>query len=221
MVGVRSLAAALLPEVWLVQGLLRSSKAVRILKLRLVFMIGRPTGVQDLGPPRSKPSRKAFRQFRSSGNDKPRCAASSRLGRKPALSYALGLGSLLLIAPGCAIHYYDPDTKTEHLWGVGHMMMRFVPPSEGVQAVVRGTDVLGASIGNADGQAYLTVGWHSLRRLETLSEDLSIRLEWPNSDFACVRLGSEFPAEPPWADLACPKNAGASISPGQTAEKIR
>jgi hypothetical protein len=94
---------------------------------------------------------------------------------------------------GCAVHYFDPKTGTEHLWGFGHLKMRVAPPAEGLQAIVRGTDVVGVSTGVADKQAYLTVGWHRIQRLDIVQESTAFRLEWPNSDFINVRVGSKFP----------------------------
>lgn len=104
------------------------------------------------------------------------------------------IGLLLsLAASGCAIHYVDPATGTEHLWGIGHLKMRAAPPAEGLKAIVRGTEVLGISIGRADQQTYLTVGWHRVQRLDVVEENAAVRLEWPSSDFATVRVGSQFP----------------------------
>ncbi|MCP4263315.1 MAG: hypothetical protein GY774_38280 [Planctomycetes bacterium] len=99
----------------------------------------------------------------------------------------------ILVASGCAIHHYDNKTGTEHIWGFGHMKMKITPPSEGLQAVVRGTDVLGLSFGQADQQAYLTAGWHRTQRLDVIAESTAIRYEWPDSDFSNVRIGSNFP----------------------------
>jgi hypothetical protein len=96
---------------------------------------------------------------------------------------------------GCAIHYYDPETEAEHIWGIGHMKMKAAQPSEGLQAVVHGTDVLGVSIGKANKQGYFTVGWQRVEAIDVLKESTSIRLEWPNSDFVNVRVGSKFPLE--------------------------
>jgi hypothetical protein len=102
---------------------------------------------------------------------------------------------------GCAIHYFDTKTGTEHIWGFGHMKMKAAPKEEGLQAIVRGTDVLGLSMGSADNQAYLTLGWHNIQRIDIVAESTAVRLEWPNSDFVNVRIGSEFPgipSEPHW-----------------------
>lgn len=102
----------------------------------------------------------------------------------------------VLLCGGCAIHYFDPETGTEHLWGFGHMKMKVSPPTEGVQAVVRGTDVLGLSIGSADQQVYLTAGWHRVQRLDVIAESTAVRLEWPSADFVEVRVGTAFPGVP-------------------------
>ena len=97
---------------------------------------------------------------------------------------------------GCAVHYFDKNTGTEHLWGFGHMKMKVAPEEESLQAIVRGTDVIGLSTGSADKQAYLTLGWHRLQRLDIVTESTAVRLEWPNSDFVNIRVGSSFPGIP-------------------------
>ena len=108
----------------------------------------------------------------------------------------------VLLSGGCAIQYFDSETGTEHIWGFGHMQMKVSPPTEGVQAVVRGTDVLGLSIGSADQQAYFTVGWHRVQRLDVIAESTAVRLEWPSSDFSEVRVGTAFPGVPAHQVLA-------------------
>jgi hypothetical protein len=97
---------------------------------------------------------------------------------------------------GCAVHYYDPKTGAEHVWGVGHLAMKVTPPKEGHQAVVRGTDLLGISAGQADEGPYLSFGWDRRRRVEILDSNTVVGLEWPNSDFFNVRIGSPLPPLP-------------------------
>jgi hypothetical protein len=110
-----------------------------------------------------------------------------------------GVGGLLgiaLLTTGCAVHYFDASTGTEHVWGIGHLKMKAAPPAEGVQAVVRGSDVFGLSVGRTDRQFHLTLGWNRLQRLDVVDDDVALRLEWPTSDFASVRVGSAFPFAP-------------------------
>ncbi|MFT4589665.1 MAG: hypothetical protein ACI8QF_003782, partial [Limisphaerales bacterium] len=46
----------------------------------------------------------------------------------------------LAFASGCAVHYYDKETGTEHLWGFGHLRMKAEPSEDGVvRAVMTGT----------------------------------------------------------------------------------
>lgn len=94
---------------------------------------------------------------------------------------------------GCAIHYYDPKTGAEHLWGIGHMVMRAAAPDEGHRAVVRGVDVLGLVFRYLDDRISLSVGWEKQRRLEIIDADTAIRLEWPTSDLLSIRVGSDWP----------------------------
>ena len=104
--------------------------------------------------------------------------------------------AFFLAASGCALHHYDEATGTEHIWGFGHMKMKVPPCNEGLQAIVRGTDVLGLSFGIGEQQNYLTAGWHRTQRLDVVAESTAIRYEWPDSDFAKVRIGSTFPFRP-------------------------
>ena len=94
---------------------------------------------------------------------------------------------------GCSLHYYDAQTQTEHMWGIGHMKMRLGEPNEGLQAVVHGTDVFGVSLGKADKHRYFTIGWQRLEFIDVVQENTAIRLEWPANDYLSVRVGSYFP----------------------------
>ena len=99
----------------------------------------------------------------------------------------------MLPACSCAVHYFDPHTGTEHLWGVGHLKMKVTPVHEGVRGVVRGVEMLGLGIGRDGSYGYVALGWHNHQRLDILDDNTSIRLEWCGSDFANVRVGSHFP----------------------------
>jgi hypothetical protein len=114
-----------------------------------------------------------------------------------------------VVGGGCAIHYFDAETGTEHLWGIGHMKARITPVNEGLKAVVRGVEVFGLGIGRDDTNSYFTLGWHNNQRLEILDENTSVRLEWCGSDFANIRVGSEFPKSLEGAE---PKRAHTSRS---------
>jgi len=99
------------------------------------------------------------------------------------------LVGLLPLGGGCALHYYDAKTGTEHLWGFGHMKLKAAPPAEGVRAVVKGTESLGLDIGAGQDDYRIAVGWHSRRQI-VVSSNTTVRLEWPNGDFFNVRVGS-------------------------------
>jgi hypothetical protein len=104
--------------------------------------------------------------------------------------------SLCLFAgSGCAVQYFDPETGTEHLWGIGHMRMKVGQANEGVRAVVTGTDTLGLSAGSVASEWRITLGWERLSQFRVLDTDTSVRLEWPSSDLFSVRVGSTFPAD--------------------------
>lgn len=101
--------------------------------------------------------------------------------------------SILALTSGCAFQYYDADTQTDHIWGFGHMAMKAEPPSEDVKAVVKGSQIIGFSVGTRKEQQFLTFGYENAQRLEVVHPDTALRLEWPDSDLFKVRIGSEWP----------------------------
>jgi hypothetical protein len=105
-------------------------------------------------------------------------------------------------ASGCAVHYFDTKSGTEHLWGFGHMKMKVVPPNEGVQAVVKGTETLGFNLAAGQEDYHIGLGWDYRRRI-VVSSNAAVRLEWPNGDFFNVRVGTI----PPFATNSSPNNA--------------
>lgn len=104
------------------------------------------------------------------------------------------VGLFVLLSGGCAIHYFDSETGTEHIWGFGHMQMKVSPPNEGVRAIVRGTETVGVAVGVGEETSYALVGWQQLSNLYVVDSDTAIRLEWPSADFFEVRVGTEFPS---------------------------
>ena len=99
----------------------------------------------------------------------------------------------VLLNGGCAIHYFDSETGTEHIWGFGHMQMKVSPPNEGVRAIVRGTETVGVAVGVGEDESYALLGWQKLSNLYIVDSDTAVRLEWPSSDLFEVRVGTEFP----------------------------
>ena len=99
-------------------------------------------------------------------------------------------GILILVLQGCAVHYYDPKTGAEHIWGIGHIAMKASLPQEGHQAVVRRTDVLGVAVGLGEEGTYLAFGWDGLQRVNILDPNTAIELRWPNTNFLNMRVGS-------------------------------
>lgn len=119
-------------------------------------------------------------------------ARPSDAWRRAVVGLLLALPLSLLLA-GCAFHYFDPATGTEHVWGIGHMAMRATPPREGYRAVVRRTDLWGVGVGRTGEGAYLTIGWDRREQVEILDEDTALRLEWPKGDLLRIRVGAEWP----------------------------
>jgi hypothetical protein len=112
---------------------------------------------------------------------------------------------LVVFVSGCAVHYFDPKTGAEHIWGFGHMVMKASSTKERHQALIRGTDVAGLALGKSDAGGYLVVGWEQRRRVEIIDENTSVRLEWPQANFLNLRVGSDWPH---YVDESNPKRGG-------------
>lgn len=102
---------------------------------------------------------------------------------------------LVCLIQGCAIHYFNPKTGTEHIYGIGHMKLKVTTANEGLKAVYRETNILGMGIGIIDGQKNFTIGWDQRRRLDVIEENIAVRLEWPDSRFFNIRVGKYWPHE--------------------------
>jgi hypothetical protein len=124
----------------------------------------------------------------------------------------LVVGSVIvaLFVGGCAVHYYDKSTGTEHLWGFGHMKMRAVPQwndqhpfSNSVMAFATGAHTLGLGLGCGDDYGGLLLGWDCRSRMIIRTEDSHFYLLWPTNTcwlpwdlkerFFTVRVGPELP----------------------------
>lgn len=105
---------------------------------------------------------------------------------------ALALFAVPAVLSGCAVHYYDPATGTEHLWGLGHMRMKAAPVAQGLESVVAGTSSAGVSLGAGREDYYLTAGWDYRRRI-VIGTNAAFALDWPNADFFNVRVGTNPP----------------------------
>lgn len=106
---------------------------------------------------------------------------------------SLALLFIFLVASGCAIHYFDTESGTEHIWGVGHMAMKPSAPTEGLNAVARRTDIVGISIGKLQEGTHLEIGWGRRQRIEIINENTQLCLAWPRGSFYNARIGAAFP----------------------------
>ena len=113
----------------------------------------------------------------------------------------LGSPIILGLLTGCALHYYEPKSGTEHLWGFGHMKMKVLPSNEGVQATVKGVETLGFNLALGKEDYHLGVGWDYRRRMD-IGSNAAVRIEWPNSDFFNIRVGTKPPFAPSATNLS-------------------
>ncbi len=90
---------------------------------------------------------------------------------------------------GCAVHYYDPETQAEHIFGFGHMVMKAQDAGAKRVAIVRGSSYLGLFAGTDESGAQLGAGWSSEKSIQILTPNAAVELLWPTSDFVNVRIG--------------------------------
>ncbi len=96
---------------------------------------------------------------------------------------------------GCAIRYTESSTGLEHVWGIGHMMMRTDTDGHSV-AVARGVNTIGISVGSADGGRYFTLGWDRRERVDVVDDSI-VCLSWPKGSLMNIRIGSEWSSRLP------------------------
>ena len=101
--------------------------------------------------------------------------------------------TVMLLHSGCAIHYFDEETQTEHVWGIGHVPMSARGPVDDVDAVGRRLDVVGVSLSSVDDSPHLGVGWIAEQRLEIVNKNTQLCLAWPSGAFYAARVGSALP----------------------------
>jgi len=107
---------------------------------------------------------------------------------------AIALGFCCLLFTGCAFHYYDPETATEHLWGFGHLRARVSPANEGVCVEATEVRTLGLGLDAGRQQYGLSLGYDRQGRL-IVSSNAMVRLEWYTRDLFGVRAGTNFPPD--------------------------
>lgn len=112
--------------------------------------------------------------------------------RKEIISGTLGI-MVIMSQGGCAVHYYDEKTATEHLWGFGHMKMKLSVPQEGVKAAIKGTEIYGIGISKGKEDLFLMGGWSRQTEVEVIDENASVRIEWPTNNFYNIRVGTRPP----------------------------
>jgi len=106
--------------------------------------------------------------------------------RMPRVSGVLARSALLsaaTFASGCAVHYFDAKTGTEHIWGFGHMRMKATVDGAEPQAVVSGVETAGVTVGVGSAGTYLNVGLNRRDTTQVAAEGTNVRMEWPEGDF--------------------------------------
>lgn len=136
----------------------------------------------------------------------------------PSLLRALALGATGFLLSGCAVHYYDKTTGTEHLWGFGHFRMKGYPQNP-EQPLVTGTHMLGLNIRASRDDYGVGVGFDSSSRI-IVPANGTLCLEWPTNvsplpremrDLFTVRVGTNLP--PDWETKRGTNSTNQPITP--------
>jgi hypothetical protein len=105
--------------------------------------------------------------------------------------YVAGLIAVsLLCTSGCAFQYFDKQTQTQHLFGLGHLSMR-TATNDTQSAVITGIETWGLSFGSTPDGAALNAGWVRSERAEVApAQDLSLR--WQRGELQSLALDPSF-----------------------------
>jgi hypothetical protein len=88
------------------------------------------------------------------------------------------------------VHYVDPGTGIEHLWGFGHLMVRVTKPSVNTRAILTGSSTIGLAVGSTTAERYLALGVARQERAEVVEADTALCVEWPTFGAVGIRIGS-------------------------------
>ena len=105
-----------------------------------------------------------------------------------------------ILLSGCAVHYYDKDTGTDHLWGFGHLKMKAEPSKDGVvRAVVTGTEMVGLNVSVGEEHRGIGIGYDN-RQKAVVHDDASVNLQWPSNSipWSLNLFDANFGSTPPW-----------------------
>jgi hypothetical protein len=128
---------------------------------------------------------------------------------------------LVIIAAtnGCAFHYYNKETGTEHLFGFGHFRMK-APPKTDASPVAAGSQMLGLNLRTGRDDFGIGVGFDSQSRITMPTNGGTLLLEWPANfpsfpremrSLFNVRVGTNLP--PSWEPTIEAAAASANNTP--------
>ena len=118
-------------------------------------------------------------------------------GRAPLIFLRIFLLSAYAVSAGCALHYYDDKTGTEHLWGIGHMKMKIINASDKTttQAVLVGLKTVGLRLDLAPTTRGLSIGFDDTRSATILDSATPLKIQTVSGEPFTLHLG----APPPWS----------------------
>ena len=94
---------------------------------------------------------------------------------------------------GCAVYYHDIETGAEHIWGIGHLVTKVTPPTDGKQAVIHRATLAGLALGVENDSFGFSAGWDRRERITVYDGNTSLAIQRPPSnDFFLFKI-SEFP----------------------------
>ena len=141
------------------------------------------------------------------------------IARKRCLANLILFLVIIAATNGCAFHYYNKETGTEHLFGFGHFRMKG-PPKTGASPVVAGSQMLGLNLRAGRDDYGLGVGFDSQSRITMPTNGGTLLLQWPTNfpglpremrDLFNVRVGTNLPPE--WEPTIDAAAASANNTP--------
>lgn len=104
-----------------------------------------------------------------------------------------------IVASACAIHYFDPASRTEHVFALGHIALRLPDSVDQKHVIGFAMSSVGAAGGTTPCGAAITLGVSRETCILVLDPTRPSSLYWPRADLLNLRVGEE-PLAPDYSE---------------------
>lgn len=123
---------------------------------------------------------------------------------------------------GCAIHFFDRATGTEHLIGFGHLKSKRVTADRGPQSVVTGVETVGFAVGAQEKSWLIGLGGQRRETMVIHDADTALWLDRPlEGGLFTVVVGSGVPPSLEESDPEATSAEESSVPHGTKGSQMR